>query len=217
MFIEERRSKNLSRSALDTYEMSRTLSLDFSTKIGNQIKSSREGRAKSTWTSKPASRTPTMDTKASNVASRSIFQRLSNHSVSSASQAASQAVKKGWKIYRFDVAFLHGDLHEQVYMKIPHGLDVDSTTDFGVVWQTFNSFKVLRLYSFCISDHSLFCAIECEVGNASKKAEIVKLENLKLIQNRVGLEIESVFMQDFNLVKSELDLACETEKCCTSS
>ncbi|XP_070040732.1 uncharacterized protein [Nicotiana tomentosiformis] len=69
------------------------------------------------------------------------------------------AIKRGWNVFQVDVnnAFLHGDLHEEVYIKIPPRLDVTfSSSSILLVCKLKKSLYGLRGYISSLNDYSLF-------------------------------------------------------------
>ncbi|KAJ0810676.1 putative RNA-directed DNA polymerase [Helianthus annuus] len=89
------------------------------------------------------------------------------------------AIKRDWSIHQLDVnnAFLHGDLHEEVYMRIPQGYDKGGGTKvcrlrkslYGLKqasrnwYQKFTSALLQLNYKQSAADHSLFIYKEGKV------------------------------------------------------
>ncbi|GKE14626.1 ribonuclease H-like domain, reverse transcriptase, RNA-dependent DNA polymerase [Tanacetum coccineum] len=67
------------------------------------------------------------------------------------------AAEKGWKIHQLDVkmAFLHGDLKEEVYVVQPKGIEVSQGKDCVKIKQERCAMRILKEYGYSDSSHNI--------------------------------------------------------------
>ncbi|XP_060211931.1 uncharacterized mitochondrial protein AtMg00810-like [Lycium barbarum] len=127
------------------------------------------------------------------------------------------AVKQHWPLYQLDVnnAFLHGDLDEEVFMKLPPGLVVSSPHAYGKAsrqwFAKLSQALQSRGYSHSLNDYSLFSkgsgdslvilAVYVDdiviTGNASEEIsdlksflnDTFKIKDLGLLNYFLGIEV----------------------------
>ncbi|XP_070054796.1 uncharacterized protein [Nicotiana tomentosiformis] len=122
------------------------------------------------------------------------------------------AAKWDWTVFQLDVnnAFLHGDLHEEVYMKVPPGLDVSaSSSSSPLVCRPKKSLYGLRGYISSMNDYSLFTKVSSDslIVLAVYVDDILLAGNDVLEMNSLKSFLDSPFkIKDLGSVHYFLDL-----------